>query len=136
MELLTQPKMEYLLDASLQELHIEGVEWMNDVDFWKDEMTFFYKLLHKKTSNKAFPTKELAAMEKELIRISSDKLDKIRDAVQTHERSLAKVLRTTSLQDEAGYRETHRRLLKEIYEIHVLIRKFKNDVFSFFKRYE
>jgi hypothetical protein len=41
MELLTSQKMEYLLDASLQALHAESLEWIQEIDFWKDEMIFF-----------------------------------------------------------------------------------------------
>lgn len=136
MELLTPQKTAYLLDASLQTLHTESLEWMQEIDFWKEEVIFFYKLIHKKESTKAFPTKELAAMEKEMIRINSDELDKIKDTVQQHERSLVAVLKMTSLRDEEGYRKEHRRLLKEIYAIQALIRAFKKDVFSAFKKYE
>jgi uncharacterized protein YfkK (UPF0435 family) len=136
MELLTSQKMEYLLEASLQTLHTESLEWIQAIDFWREEMIFFYKLIHKKESMKGFPTKELAAIEKELIRISSDELEKIKTSVQRHERSLAAVLKTTSLRDEEGYREEHRKLLKDIYGIQALIRAFKKNVFSAFKKYE
>jgi hypothetical protein len=47
MKLLSNPKTEYLLDASFEYLHNESLEWLNEMDFWRDEMAFFQKLLHK-----------------------------------------------------------------------------------------
>lgn len=136
MELLTYPKTEYLLDASLESLHQESLEWLKEIAFWADEMSFFFTLLHKKEVREAFPTKELAALEKELIRIHGDKLDAARSMVESHERTLASVLKTTSLQAEESYRETHRRLLMEVYGMQSLIRDFKKAVFDFARKYE
>src|SRR5688572_8049526 len=136
MELLSSPKMGYLLDASLESLHSESQEWLKEIGFWQDEMAFFYKLLHKKESKESFPSKELAAIEKKLVGITSDMLDKIMNAVQNHERSLALLIRTTSFQEEENYRQAHRRLLQDVYEVHVVIRNFKKDVFAFVQQYQ
>lgn len=136
MELLSNPKTKYLLDASLEFLHAESLEWLKEIDFWQDEIAFFYKLLHKKEPKNSFPREALASMEKKLVDINSDKLDKVRSEIQSHERSLAAVLKTTSLQEEENYREIHRKLLRVLYEINVLIRNFKKDVFSFVRKYE
>lgn len=131
MELLVHPKPEYLLDASLESLHAESTDWLNEIDFWRDEMAFFYKLLHRKETRDAFPSETLAAMEKELVSITGDKLDQLRDHVIRHERSLADLLRTTSLLQEEGYRETHRWLHRDMSALNVMIRAFKKNVYSF-----
>jgi len=136
MELLTYPKSEYLLEASLESLHQESQEWLNEIEFWADEMAFFFTLLHKKEVRETFPSEELADLEKELIRIHGDRLDTIKSSVQRHERILAAVLKTTSLQEEESYRTTHRQLLMEIYALQLLVRNFKKTVFSFAKNYE
>ena len=96
MELLMNSKTDYLLEASLESLHAESMEWLNEIDFWSDEMTFFYRLLRKNQSNKAFPTAELAAVEMELVSLTSDKVNKLRNEIQNHERSLSAVMKNTS----------------------------------------
>lgn len=136
MELLTYPKTEYLLEASLESLHQESQEWLKEIAFWSDEMSFFFTLLHRKEVREVFPSKELVTLEKELIRIHGDKLDTARSLVQSHERTLASVLKTTSLQDEESYRNAHRKLLIEIYDLQSLIKNFKKAVFDFARKYE
>lgn len=132
MELLTFPKNEYLLDASLEDLHAQSQAWMKEIDFWNDEIAFFYKLLRKKEVKDVFPARELAEIEKTLIRINSDDMLRLRDEVLNHERLLSTLIRSTSLDEEQVYREAHRRLYRDMYKLSELIRSFKKSVFSFY----
>jgi hypothetical protein len=136
MELLANPKTEYLLQASLKSLHVESQEWLKEIEFWRDELAFFYKLLREKESIEDFPKEALVAIQKELIRIDSEKLEVIKNQVQSHENSLSALLKATSMQDEELYRETHRKLLIEIYEVQSLIRIYKKELFSFISRHK
>jgi hypothetical protein len=136
MDLLSKPKTEYLLDASLEFLHGESLEWLKEMEFWQDEMAFFYKLLHKEGLKEAFPSKELAAIDQEQVGITSDKLDKALNEVRSHERSLAALIKTTSFEEEENYRHIHRQLLHDITDIYVLIRNFKTAVFTFVRKYQ
>ena len=132
MELLTHPKSEYLLAASLEDLHAQSQEWLKELGFWSDEMAFFYKLLHKKETRNIFPPKDLAEIEKVLIGINSDQLLSLRAGVLSHERLLSSVIKSTSLAEEQVYRETHRKLLGDMRDLDMVIRAFKNSVFSFY----
>jgi hypothetical protein len=135
MELLAYPNSRYLLEASIDSLHAESLEWLKEIDFWKDEMTFFYKLIHTRKAFAGFPTEELATIDKELIRINSDKVDKLRKEVQDHEQLLVSIVKTPVLMDKERYTDTHRNLLMEIYAVSELIKDFKRSVFSFSKKY-
>lgn len=136
MELLAYPNSKYLLEASIDSLHAESLEWLKEIDFWKDEMTFFYKLLHSKNAFGGFPTEELASIDKELIRINSDKLDKIKKEVQGHEQLLTSILKTPTLMEKEKYSEVHHNLHLEIFAVSELIKDIKRIVFSFAKKYE
>lgn len=136
MEILTNNGTEYLLAASLEQLHHESKDWVKEVDFWKDEMSFFYKLLHSKTPPKSFPGKALASVDEKLVRINADLLDPLTHALRTHEQSLAMMVKTTSLQDEDSYRERHKSLLAQMQDAQHLIRSLKRYVFSFMQTYE
>jgi len=135
MELLAYPNSKYLLEASIETLHAQSLEWLNQIDFWKDEMTFFYKLMHTKKAFAGFPTEELASIDSELIRINSDKLDKLRKEVQNHEQLLAAIIKLPTVMDKERYSETHRNLIMEIFAVSELIKDFKRTVFSFSKKY-
>ena len=65
-ELLTSSKKDFLLEAPLEILHSESLEWLEEVEFWKDESAFFYALILEKTklNPSAFNTKEAKDIEK------------------------------------------------------------------------
>jgi hypothetical protein len=136
MELLSYPNSKYLLETSIDSLHADSLEWLREIEFWKDEMTFFYKLLHKKNAFTGFPTEELAALDKELIQINSDKLDKIKKEVQNHEQLLSVIIKTPTLWEKEKYSEAHHHLLLEIVAVSELIKELKRTVFYFSKKYE
>jgi hypothetical protein len=136
MELLAIPKTEYLLDASLESLHQESQEWIREIEFWNDELTFFYKLLRQKESKRSFPSVDLAAIEKELVRINAEKMEPVRNGVLSHERLLSSVAKSQSLNEERVYREAHRRLLMEVFGLYGTIREFKKRVFKLMLEHE
>ena len=47
------PKKELLLGAGLDVLHQESHEWLDTIDFWKDETRFFANLLQKRLQKTA-----------------------------------------------------------------------------------
>ena len=130
MELISNPKSEYLLGASLETLHAESREWLSEINFWSEEMSCYYKLLHRNVSILTFPTTELAEIEKEMIRINSEDLIKIKGQIEKHERELMDLMKNTSTAEEYEYRHKHRELLYEMYELRRIIRKFKEAIFA------
>jgi hypothetical protein len=135
MELLTYSSTAYLLNASLESLHAESCNWLKEIGFWRDEMVFFYKLLNKREFANTFPSKELAAIQNELIRIQSERLDGVKEKVESHEQALAALIKANSIQNEIGYREMHEKLLKEMHDSNSQIREFKKNVFAFAQKY-
>lgn len=136
METLAYPDTKYLLDVSIDSLHAESLKWLKDIDFWKDEMSFFYKLLHKKNILSRFPSEQLASIDQEIIRVNSDQLDKIRKEIHDHEQSLANLVKTPSLQEKETYVLAHQRLLVEMLTMFAMITDLKKTVFSFFEKYQ
>jgi hypothetical protein len=133
MELLGNPKTEYLLDASLETLHAESREWLNEIAFWNEEMTFFYKLIHLREPHISFPTEGLAGLEKNLIEITSTQLGKLKADVESHERTVGRLVRNSSFGEEREYHDFHRDLLRRMYDQQRIIREFKKNIFSFVK---
>jgi hypothetical protein len=136
MELLTSPKIEYLLDASLESLHQESQEWLKEIAFWSDELAFFYRLVQEKEAKRSFPSDELARIEKELVRLSAEQLEKVNAGVLSHEKLLSVVTRSHSINEERVYREAHRRLLMEVFKLYADIRAFKKSVIKFMMEHE
>lgn len=134
MELLGYARTDYLLDATLDTLHKESVAWVKELDFLGDEMAFFYKLLHNRELSNGFPSTEVGEIDKALVKLNTESLDKLKEGVANHERQLAVIFRSTVPGEEEVYRESHRRLLFDLYKLHEEVRVFKKKIFSFVNR--
>lgn len=136
MELLAYPKTDYLLTASLETLHAESREWLKEIDFWKDEIAFFYKLIRQKKGSQKFPAAEVTALEKELIRVSNERMEKLYEELQNHEVQLAHLFKEASFNNEDPYRKAHSKHLNSIYELNQDIKDLKRKIFSLTQKYE
>jgi len=131
MELTTKPNSDHLHEASLETMHAQNREWLSEVDFRIEEMAFFYNLIHMREPHIFFPTAGLADLERQLITLTSEHLLNLKMGIESHERTLAKIVKNISLDEEYGYRVSHRRLLEEMNKLQEGIRNFKKSVFAF-----
>lgn len=136
MDLLINPQIPYLLQADLASLHKESQSWLSEIEFWEDELAFFYTLLHSKLSRQAYPTEEIASLDKRLVSINSDMLGTIKEQALNHERFLALVMQTTSMQEESNYRDVHQELHVKMIDVHAAIKNFKKEVYASIRKYE
>jgi len=136
MDLLINPQTPYLLQADLASLHKESQSWLSEIEFWEDELAFFYTLLHSKLSRQAYPTEEIASLDKRLVSINSDMLGTIKEQALNHERFLALVMQTTSMQEESNYRDVHQQLHVKMIDTHAAIKNFKKEVYASIRKYE
>jgi hypothetical protein len=130
MKNLTSPKSTFLLEAPLEVLHSESLEWLEEVEFWKDEAAFFYALIIEKTKQNPSlsATKELKNVEKHLIYVSSEKIDDLKMEVQGHERFLAKLIDNPKLNDQL-YRSRHKIITEKIHAFKKEFKEMKKKVF-------
>jgi hypothetical protein len=135
MDLLINPQTSYLLQADLASLHAESKSWLEEIEFWQDELAFFFKLLHSKLASDAFRSVDISGFDKQLISINSER-GNLKEQVQRHERALETVLQSTSISDEDNYRIVHRNLHRKMVEMHAAVRNFKKEVYAFLQKYE
>lgn len=134
MELLTSSKKTYLLEAGLEILHEQSNEWLNEIEFWREEIAFFYGIVIRKT-HLAVPIHSKDALnliEKELEIISRGKLDILQKEVEEHEKSLSMFLKDKT-GTEREYRDTHKKLAQEFENFEKKFRLVKGDIFSLMK---
>lgn len=133
MDILSFPKTEYLLHTSIRLLQAESLDWLEGISFWKEELAFFSSFLAKKKLDKAFQIGEVRELEKELEHIASTKLDTLKNEIETHNASLTAFLLSTLKADDEGNRIRHRFMLKEMNNMHCLIRNFIRNVYFLIK---
>ena len=114
--IISNPKTELLLGASLTVLHQESREWLDTVDFWRDEVKFFATILDKREVKKSEYGRML------------NHLDKV------HENLLARLERGEKGISDGEYREEHRRLHGSMVLFENDIKEFKKMVFGYVKK--
>jgi hypothetical protein len=123
----------HLLESSLDWMHTQTVEWLQEADFWKDETVFFYNLLRKTELRGTFPAEHLAALENELICITGQEITALKIALRQHEELLKSLLTKNSTDREGEYRHKHREIMVDVVSLENRIRDYKKSVFNYVK---
>ena len=132
MDLLHNHKSENLLNPALNSLHDENGEWLSEINFWKDEIAFLYKIIYLKELKHDLPIDEVTEVENQLVYLNHDKLNKFKLDLLYHEQSLAPLYHTEGYPsaEEEKYKKEHMILKEEKHQIYNMIKKVKKDVFS------
>lgn len=129
--MIAYPKTDYLLTSNTELLHNQSTIWLKDIEFWQDEIAFFYKRLHKIDSKKTVPITKFEELGWYL-KINTEKLEKHKNEIRIHENLLASLMRGSSINEEKNYRKTHGRLLKVMYDDQSMVTNFKSNLFCLF----
>ncbi len=131
-KLIANPKQTFLLGAGLDILHHESIEWLEEIAFWKDELSFFDKLLHRSEPIEE-DLKTYRGMLEQLEKIHGDFINQLEDDVIEHEKLLAKLEHNEEGHSDWEYREKHRRIKNRINMMMKDFRSFKSVIFNYVK---
>jgi len=130
MKQIAPPTSNYLLEAPIEILHSQSLEWLEEIAFWNVEVEFFYKLL-RQAADKHLPsmsTPQAFSVERHLINVSAQKLDELKMEAVNHEQSLADRMESI-YPDESVYRSTHRVLSEKFHEFEQEFKEMKMAIF-------
>ena len=134
MKYLTSSKSTFLLEAPLEVLHSESLEWLEEVEFWKDESAFFYALIIGKTKeNPVFETTEAKDIESHLVYLFAEKLDDFKMEVKGHEKFLAKLLESAKMNEQL-YRTRHQTISEKMHNFEKEFKEMKKKIFLLAKK--
>ena len=129
----SNPKAKLLLGAGLDVLHFESQEWLDMINFWKDEVRFFENLL-KRIEYSSDSEQNYSEMLKSLDRIHVDLFEAIEDDILEHEKLLSRLEKGEKGLADADYREKHRFLTARMDTFGNDFKTFKKVVFQFVKK--
>src|SRR5690554_4073780 len=127
---ISNPKAKFLLGAGLDVLHFESREWLDTIDFWKDEIRFFNDLLKKKESSEKNDPKH-QNMLKNLDTIYTDLFEDLEDSIVEHEQLLSRIELAEKGLSDADYREKHRQISLRMNTFAKDFKAFKRIVFDY-----
>lgn len=126
-------RQEYLLEAPLELLHQESLDWLREIDFWKDEAAFFYSLMWKRSAANAFlRTTQAKKIQQHLVYLTAERLDDLKLETRGHEKMLARLLDKSNA-DQRAYREKHKALAVRMHAMEKEFRLLKKKIFTLAK---
>ncbi|MBE0391902.1 MULTISPECIES: hypothetical protein [unclassified Flavobacterium] len=129
---ILNPKAQFLLGAGLDVLHFESKEWLDHINLWKDEITFFNVVLKKKSTAE----KSNSNYQKILNNIDTIYNDLFQDLEQSiieHEKLLSKIEKGDKGLSDNDYREKHQQILLRMNTFTKDFVKFKKMLFDYEK---
>jgi len=122
----------YLEWKSPEEMHFSSVEWISELNFIKDEHSFFEDMLKEYT----MPIIESHLTEKvtgliERLSSSTQYAEKLYNDIQQHINGLEIMLDgKDEIEKETKYKEEHRNLLTEFYKFSRNYNRLKKEIFK------
>ncbi len=132
MELRVRPKSDYLHNASFDELHKVTLEWVSELNLWKDELQFFQRLIDKFIM-KMITQETLTHVQEivdRIIHYNDIDLKDILSKVELHEKHLEQLVEQPFSHDETAFRKEHSELEDEISKFMGRFKNFKTEIFE------
>lgn len=125
-------KQPLLLEAPLEALHAQSREWIEDLEFMKDECAFLYTLIRNAHNSPLLKTSQARTIERALLQISNQRIEELTGEINGHENFLAAVIEGKS-RDEVMLRRRHRIISNSTAKLEKDFRKLKRQIFGLVK---
>lgn len=122
----------YILQPSLMDMHRNSLEWLSASMLWKQELSFFKKLLSEYAYNLTDldDKKKVDHFDNLIIYYDGELVDLLRKKLREHEGHLASMLQQENESDTQYYKE-HEGLMKELKSFDSSFNELKHDFYRF-----
>lgn len=111
----------------------KAAAWIADVEFWREEITFFYYQLQVKTERESCPVDILATISRDFSRLSTVDLIELKFMLARHEQSLQVAQEEQASDAVQTCHHDHEVLRHVMQNFSVRIRELKRTLFTFIK---
>lgn len=130
-EMRLRPKGDYLHTATWEELYVLADHWQSDMEFYRDEIEFFYKLIDKYfiwlTKDESIT--QVQTMAARLSAMSRER-ENISERIEKHKQDLALLMENSFTESENWFRQEHVNLEEDLSDFVKDFRDLKKKVFS------
>lgn len=133
MKTLQDSLHKFSLQVSLDDLHRESKEWINEIEFWDVELTFLEKLLKSDSPllERDDQLEEKEHFEKLINYYKTGLLTDIKEKIKLHESDLKNLLDENIEQNEEKYRTAHLGLSHKISTFEEEFRELKKEFYQY-----
>lgn len=122
-----------LIGIGLDQLHRESKEWINSVEFWKDELHFLDSILRKKINdNRDQMFMDLLV---NMGKVHDHLFTYLIKDIYDHEKLLSRLIKGEKGQADVDYRNGHKELKGKIDLFAKDFKEFKKMVFGYAKKF-
>lgn len=126
-----ETKTKQILEPSLGTLHGETRKWIEEIQFYMDELTFINDLVKSKIGSTTYESQE----RKDLYRNVDDMLEKLSKelvlGLKSHDAYLSKLLDLKQDVHDDEYRARHKTMAKKLESLKLGLRELKKSIFAF-----
>ena len=126
-----RPKSDYLYTASFGELYKLTQRWAQEMNFYKDEINFLYKLVDKYFTL-LLKDEDITVLQSLIKHIDLVKREheQLRSSISEHLKHLAVLAENPFSQDEVQFRDEHAILEEELEQLILEFKSTKKEVFA------
>jgi hypothetical protein len=129
-------KTAYLLQGSLETLHFETKEWIDEVKFWIDELTILSDLVDHKIAHNNLEDQIHRDLQLNMNSMLDLMSNGILHTLFGHENFLSSLFSTNENLNENDYREKHKEIALNMIRLKNDIKALKKRVFQFLEQKE
>ncbi|MBA9079220.1 hypothetical protein [Rufibacter quisquiliarum] len=136
METVHQPTPA-LLETSISHLHQESKNWVQEIELWRNEFSFFQKLLESiaPKAHAVEDKKQIDHFQHLITYFQGELLDQFAHDVRLHENYLQKLGREDSSFQDQPYREQHQKQKEQLAAFALDYRQYRQELFQFAEQY-
>lgn len=127
---------QYVLLQSLEDLHHKTIEWQSHLEFWRQELAFFKKLIKRygikiRLRHNIQECKHLRQL---LGYYSGDMILSLSHIISQHEHKLKFLLSNGKIQDEQTFRAEHEAMEDQLTAVEKEIKAYKAELFDLIEK--
>lgn len=130
-DLRLRPDNNYIKEASWEELYHLTQHWQSEMEFYRDEIHFIYKLISK-FFNRLLEQDDFRTLQLLIQKISDteEEFDEVEDNILEHLKHFEALIRNEFTRDEQLFRSEHEELENRVASLTNYYRLIKKEVFT------
>jgi hypothetical protein len=124
-------KEKHMLTANLETLYFETEDWINETDFYKEELHFLKEIVQNKIENTTLKGQAHKEIYRHIEKMLVQLFDEITSSLKDHKKYLSDVISLKIKADKKEYRSLHAEIGQKMSTLRRGITDLKRSIFKY-----